>query len=89
VSEREPSGYGGFVVGLAVGAVLGLLFAPEAGRESRGKLGRRLRALRGLASEAAGEVGELVSEAGFGEAGGSRRRAARPRPAGEEDEPLV
>lgn len=66
MSEREPSGYGAFVVGLALGAVLGLLFAPEGGRASRAKMGRRLKTLRGLATEVAGELGELVSK-GAGE----------------------
>lgn len=45
MSERE-SGGGSFMAGVAVGVVLGLLFAPEPGEELRAKLGRRLAKVR-------------------------------------------
>ena len=45
MSEHEPR-WGSFVTGVAVGVVLGLLFAPETGDELRGKLGRRLAGMR-------------------------------------------
>lgn len=46
---------GGFAAGLLVGALLGaavaLLFAPDRGSRTRGRLGRRLRRLRDDAAE--------------------------------------
>jgi hypothetical protein len=62
MSEREP-GLGSFVVGVALGVTLGLLFATEDGRAFRGKLARRLRALRALGAEKAGDLGALIVDA--------------------------
>jgi len=59
VSERG-SGFGSFLLGLGLGAVLGFLFAPEPGDATRTKLTRRLRGLRELATEKAGELGQLL-----------------------------
>jgi len=59
VSERG-SGFGSFLLGLGIGAVLGFLFAPEPGVATRGKLQRKLRGLRDLAAEKAGELGQLL-----------------------------
>lgn len=59
MSEREP-GLGSFVLGVAVGVTLGLLFATEDGEAFRSNLARRLRALRALAAEKAGDLGALV-----------------------------
>jgi len=56
----EGSAFGPFLLGLSLGAVLGFLFAPEPGGVARGKLGRRLRSLRDLAAEKAGEIGDLL-----------------------------
>jgi len=64
VSERAEGGRGGFgpfLLGLGVGAVLGFLFAPEAGSATRTKLTKKLRGLKELAAEAAGEVVERVT----------------------------
>jgi gas vesicle protein len=92
VSEREP-GLGAFVLGVAVGVALGLLFAPEGGEARRGQLARRLRALRALAAEKAGDLGKLVFDATSPETDGHRptgrrRRAGRRRP-GKEDASVV
>src|SRR5207247_8588805 len=57
------SGFGGFLLGLAVGAAIGFLFAPEAGTGSRRRLAGKLRELRDLAADKAGQLGELVDEA--------------------------
>ncbi len=57
MSERE-SRYGSFMMGVALGVVLGLLFAPEPGEELRGKLGRRLARVRDLAIDHAAEEDE-------------------------------
>ena len=62
MSERG-SAFGPFLLGLGVGAVLGFLFAPQPGTASRTKLSRKLRGLRDLASEKAGELGELLDAA--------------------------
>src|SRR5438876_153706 len=56
-------GFGGFLLGLAVGAAIGFLFAPEAGTGSRRRLAGKLRELRDLAADKAGQLGELVDEA--------------------------
>ena len=77
VSEWEP-GLGSFVLGIAVGVTLGLLFAREDGEVFRGKVARRLRALRELAAEKAGDLGAMVIDAGTAEeekSGGRRRRS--------------
>ena len=62
MSERDST-FGPFAVGVAVGAALALLFAPEAGEEFRDELGRRLRSLRDLALEKAGELGGMLEGA--------------------------
>ncbi|HEV2750665.1 MAG TPA: hypothetical protein VGV12_09095 [Gemmatimonadales bacterium] len=60
---REGSAFGPFLLGLSLGAVLGFLFAPEPGEAARGRLSRRLRGLRDLAAEKAGEIGDLLQRA--------------------------
>jgi len=56
VSERGGGGFGSFLLGIAVGAVAGFLFAPEAGGATRAKLGKRLRGLRDLAEDRVEEL---------------------------------
>ncbi|HEX9280655.1 MAG TPA: YtxH domain-containing protein [Gemmatimonadales bacterium] len=66
MSEREGGGtgsFGAFLVGLAVGAAVGFLFAPEAGTSTRRKVSRKFEDLKMLAAEKAGELGELVAAA--------------------------
>jgi gas vesicle protein len=62
VSEERGAGFGSFLLGLGIGAVVGFLFAPE-GEATRGKLGRHLRGLRDLAAEKAEELGDLLQGA--------------------------
>jgi gas vesicle protein len=103
MSERG-AGFGPFLLGLGVGAVLGFLFAPEAGDASRTKLSRKLRGLRDLAAEKAGELGELLDTAEDEEdeapsarvaierrltEAKRRRRGAKDASREEEDEPLA
>src|SRR5712675_1342994 len=59
MSDRS-SGFGSFLLGIAVGAVVGFLFAPEAGDDTRRKLGKRLRTLRDVAGEKVDEVRGLL-----------------------------
>jgi gas vesicle protein len=60
----ENSGFSWFLVGLGAGAVLGVLYAPKAGRETRDDLASSAREgseyVRQRYGEAAGQVGELV-----------------------------
>jgi gas vesicle protein len=64
MSEREGgSGFGPFLLGVSIGAVLGFLFAPEPGEAARGRLGRKLRGLRQLAGDKADELSEIVGAA--------------------------
>jgi len=61
MSDREGgSGFGAFLLGIAVGAVVGFLFAPEAGDDTRRKLSKRLRNLRDVAEEKVDEVRGLL-----------------------------
>jgi len=69
MSERG-SGFGAFLLGVAVGAVVGFLFAPETGEDTRRKLSKRLRNLRDAAGERVGEVrGLLQAEVDEGDEG--------------------
>ena len=93
MSERE-TGLGSFVMGIALGVTLGLLFAREDGTAFRSKLAGRLRTLRRLAVERAGDVGALVIDAGVQEwdddrPTGPRRTGRRSRSSGEEDASVV
>lgn len=58
--RESGSTFGPFLLGVSLGAVLGFLFAPEPGEVARGRLSRRLRGLRDLAAEKAGEIGDLL-----------------------------
>src|SRR5256885_175112 len=82
MSERGE-GFGPFLLGLGLGAVLGFLFAPEPGEASRTKLSRKLPGLRDLAAEKAGDLGELLAAAADEqEAAPSARVAIERQPAG-------
>jgi gas vesicle protein len=81
MSDREGgSGFGPFLLGVSVGAVLGFLFAPEPGEAARGRLARKLRGLRQLAGDKAGELSDIVGDAvdaGAGEAPTARAALER------------
>ena len=70
VVEKHGSPVVPFLWGLAVGAALGLLFAPMKGEELRANIRSRGRRLRDLAAEKAEELEEMV-------AGGYERAKAR------------
>lgn len=76
MSDRRGGAAGAFLLGVAVGAVLGLLFAPGAGTETRAQLWRGARNLRDLAGEKAGGLKELL-ESGEGGDDDREARAAR------------
>jgi gas vesicle protein len=61
VEEKRSSDIGALLLGLAVGAGLGLLLAPRPGVETRQAIRRRLRAARHAAGETAGDVAERVT----------------------------
>lgn len=60
MSDHE-GGVGAFMLGVALGALLGLVFAPGPGDETRTKLARRMRNLRDLAEETVDDVRALVA----------------------------
>jgi gas vesicle protein len=73
--EAGGSGFGAFLLGVSVGAVLGFLFAPGPGQATRGRLGRKLRGLREFAADEARELGVIVGDAA--EAGAEEAPTAR------------
>lgn len=60
----ENNGFGWFLVGIGIGATLGVLYAPKAGSETRDDLAATARekseVLRQRSKEAADQVGDLV-----------------------------
>ena len=62
--EQNSGGFGWFLAGLGAGAILGVLFAPKAGRETREDLVSGAREsteyLRQRSREAAGQVTDYV-----------------------------
>ncbi|MFI5234312.1 MAG: YtxH domain-containing protein [Gemmatimonadales bacterium] len=51
-----------FLLGIGLGAGLGLLLAPQAGRETRAALKKRVRALRDLATEQFEDARDVLSD---------------------------
>jgi gas vesicle protein len=70
VVERGGSPVAPFIWGIAIGAALGLLFAPMSGRELRREMVTRSRRLKDMAVDKAEELEEMVSD-GFHRARGS------------------
>jgi gas vesicle protein len=62
IEKSSSSGLGSFLVGLAVGAGLALLFAPQSGTETRRRMSQRAQRVRRAAEDAVGDVTEKVSE---------------------------
>ncbi len=62
VIEKRSGGLGSFFLGLAVGAGIALLFAPQSGEETRQGLARGARRARRVAEDTVGDVTEKVQE---------------------------
>ena len=62
--ERQSSGFSWFLAGLGIGALIGVLYAPKAGRETREELLSSAREgseyLKQRGREAVDQVGDLV-----------------------------
>jgi gas vesicle protein len=62
--EKQSSGFSWFLAGLGLGALIGVLYAPKAGRETREDLMSSAREggeyLRQRGRDAAGQVGDMV-----------------------------
>jgi len=71
VSDEADAGgrsaVGPFLVGLAVGAALGALFAPESGKRTRAKLSRRAGRLRDDVADVLDEVRSVLADDGEGQ----------------------
>jgi gas vesicle protein len=61
MSERGGSGIVPFLFGVAVGAVLGVFFAPDAGAATRGKVAKGARRVRENAGELVDDLRDLVT----------------------------
>ncbi len=91
--EEEESGLSGFgwlITGMVVGGVLGLLFAPSAGEELRGRLGGYARDTSERAKGLASRIGEKIptrvkAAAGFGAVREGAREAFREAKEGIQD----
>ena len=82
MSERGGA-FGPFLLGIAIGAALGALFAPDSGEVTRGKLRKKVRGLRDFAEEKAEELTSLVAgdEGTAGEEEAEPDEEAEPRSA--------
>lgn len=61
-AEGGRSGFGPFLVGLAIGAALGALFAPESGAKIRARLGKRAGRLREDLGDVVDELRTVLAE---------------------------
>lgn len=62
IVEQRSGGLGSFFLGLAVGAGIALLFAPQSGQATRRDIMRRGRRARARAEDAVGSVAETVQD---------------------------
>lgn len=62
VVEKRGSTVAPLLWGIAIGAALGLLFAPMSGAELRGEIARRSRRLKEMAEDKADELEEMISD---------------------------
>jgi len=62
VIEKRSGGIGSFLLGLAVGAGVALLLAPQSGAATRRELTRRARRVKDAAENAVADAGEAVQD---------------------------
>lgn len=62
VVERHEAGIGSFIIGLALGAGVALLLAPQSGEETRRRLATRARRAQEAAQDLVGDMSETVAE---------------------------
>ena len=62
VVERRESGVGSFLIGLALGAGVALLFAPQSGEETRRGIARRARRAQDAAQDFVEDVSGTVAD---------------------------
>jgi gas vesicle protein len=62
VIERTSGSFGSFLVGIALGAGVALLLAPDSGLETRQRLGRSARKVKRAAREKAEELADNVTD---------------------------
>lgn len=62
VVEQHSGDFGSFIVGLALGAGIALLFAPKTGVQTRRELRKQVKRVRGAAEDMVQDVGERVTD---------------------------
>lgn len=62
VEKREGSSIGPFLIGLALGAGIALLMAPQSGDETRREIAERARRAKDAARDAIGDLGDVIGE---------------------------
>lgn len=62
VVERHEAGIGSFIIGVALGAGVALLLAPQSGEETRRRLANRARRAQEAAQDLVGDMSGTVAE---------------------------
>jgi gas vesicle protein len=62
IVERRESGVGSFLIGIALGAGVALLLAPQSGEETRRGIARRARRAQDAAKDFVGDVSGTVAD---------------------------
>jgi len=62
VVERHEAGIGSFIIGIALGAGVALLLAPQSGEETRRRLANRARRAQEAAQDLVGDMSGTVAE---------------------------
>ena len=62
VENREGNALAPFLVGLAVGAGIALLMAPQSGEETRREIAGKVRRAKDAARDAVGELGDVIGD---------------------------
>lgn len=62
IEKRSGGGLGSFFLGLAVGAGIALLLAPQSGEATRRNIGRRARQMKRAAEDVVADAGEAVQD---------------------------